>query len=106
MTRVVCPSNTLGAQVKKIRSKNAGPFWVTIDVFCGTDDVFHSISQKLSTEQVASLYRVPPETLRRFEIPELSVLKFSFPRSVVQGGRFDRDMHGAQMSVLLAELEM
>ena len=97
---------TLGRQVKKIRSKNAGPFWVTIDVFCGSDEVYCNINQKLSTERVAGLYRVPPETLRRFELPELSVLKFSFPRSVVQGGRFDRDMHGAQMSVLLAELEL
>lgn len=97
---------TLGRQVKKIRSKNAGPFWVTIDVFCGSGEVYRNINQKLSTERVAGLYRVPPETLRRFEIPELSVLKFSFPRSVVQGGRFDRDMHGAQMSVLLAELEL
>ena len=97
---------TLGQQVKKIRSKNAGPFWVTIDVFCGCDEAFRSINQKLSNERVADLYLVPPETLRRFEIPELWVLKFSFPRSVVQGGRFDRDMHGAQMSVLLTELEL
>ena len=24
----------LGSIVKNIRSKNAGPFWVTIDIFC------------------------------------------------------------------------
>ena len=26
--------STLGEKVKKIRSKNAGPFWITIDIFC------------------------------------------------------------------------
>jgi len=64
------------------------------------------MKNQLSTELLARLYQVPADTLLRFEIPDLSVLKFSFPRSVVQGGRFDRDMHGAQMSVLLAELEL
>jgi len=97
---------TVGEQVKKIRSKNAGPFWITVDVFCGTDDSFQFIKHRLSTKLVADLYQIPADTLQRYELPDLSVLKFSFPRAVVQGGRFDRDMHGAQMSVLLAELEL
>ena len=48
-------------------------------------------------------------TLRRliqFDIRDLNVIKFSFPRPVVQGARADRDMHGAQWAILLAELEM
>jgi hypothetical protein len=97
---------TVGQQVKKIRSKNAGPFWITVDVFCGADDVYQRLSRQLSVALIAELYQVPVDTMKRFELPDLSVLKFSFPRSVVQGDRFDRDMHGAQMSVLLAELEL
>ena len=97
---------TIGDQVKKIRSKNAGPFWITVDVFCGTDAVYRRMKQQLSRELVAELYQVPVDKLQRFELPDLAVLKFSFPRVVVQGGRFDRDMHGAQMSVLLAELDL
>ncbi len=96
----------VGEQVKKIRSKNAGPFWITVDVFCGDDETYQKMNTLLSSNMIAELYRVPVETLKRFAIPGLSVLKFSFPRSVVQGGRFDRDMHGAQMSVLLAELDL
>lgn len=96
----------IGEQVKKIRSKNAGPYWITIDVFCGSDDVYQTMKRQLSNELLAKLYQVPVATLQRFEIPDLAVLKFSFPRAVVQGSRFDRDMHGAQMSVLLAELEL
>lgn len=96
----------LGELVTGVRSKNAGPFWVTIDVFCGSDTAFESLRELLSSSFVAGLYQQPESQLKRFELPELNVLKFSFPRPVVQGSRDDRDMHGAQYSVLLSELEL
>jgi len=98
--------STVRDRVVKIRSKNAGPFWLTIDVFCGSQMVYQELLDTLTKARVADIYKVPEETLKRFELPSLNVIKFSFPRSTVQGGRFDRDMHGAQMSVLLAELEI
>lgn len=96
----------LGDAVFKVRSKNAGPFWVTIDVFCGTEDAFKRITQTLATETVAELFQQRADDIKRFEIADLKVIKFSLPRPVVQGDRFDRDMHGAQWAVLLAELEL
>lgn len=93
-------------RVVKVRSKNAGPFWVTIDVFCGTPEVFTSVSAALKTETVAALYAQPSQMLKRFDIADLSVIKFSFPRPVVQGSADDRDMHGAQWANLLAEHEL
>lgn len=96
----------LGELVVNVRSKNAGPYWVTIDVFCGTDAVYAQMHALLTKSFVASLYQQPEETLKYFELPDLQVLKFSFPRTVVQGSRYDRDMHGAQYSVLLSELEI
>jgi len=98
--------STVRNRVVKIRSKNAGPYWLTIDVFCGSQMVYRELLDTLTKARVADIYKVPEETLKRFELPSLNVIKFSFPRSTVQGGRFDRDMHGAQMSVLLAELEI
>ena len=35
----------------KVRSKNAGPFWVTIDVFCGTAEAFETLRAALKTEE-------------------------------------------------------
>ncbi|MDN5787685.1 DUF4387 family protein [Pseudorhodobacter sp.] len=90
----------------KIRSKNAGPFWVTVDVFCGTPAAYTRLTTDLTTETVAALYHQPSQSLKRFEIPDLHVIKFSFPRPVVQGNRKDRDMHGAQWATLLAELDL
>ncbi len=97
---------TVGDTVKKIRSKNAGPFWITVDVFCGDNAVYSQMCDRLDAKSVSDLYRVPMDSLQRFELPDLYVLKFSFPRAIVQGDRFDRDMHGAQMSVLLEELPL
>ena len=96
----------VGELAYKIRSKNAGPFWLTIDVFCESPIVYEQLKKSLTLTKIASLYQVPEDSLKRFDIDSLNVIKFSFPRATVQGGRFDRDMHGAQMSVLLAEQDV
>ena len=96
----------LGDQVFKVRSKNAGPFWVTIDVFCGTPAAFETLRERLQTEQVAAFYGCPLQQVKRFDIAELSVIKFSIPRPVVQGSAADRDMHGAQWGILLEEADV
>jgi hypothetical protein len=95
---------TLGEQVLKVRSKNAGPFWVTIDIFCGTPEAYQSILPRLLSEDVARLYKTPLQLVKRFDIADLHVIKFSIPRPVVQGSAADRDMHGAQWAHLLDEM--
>ncbi len=94
----------LGQIATKIRSKNAGPFWLTIDIFCGNGDTFRRVSQGLSTERVASAFRLKAETLKRFDIEDLYVVKFSLPRPEIQGTRRDRDMHGAAWAAILEEV--
>lgn len=92
--------------VVKVRSKNAGPFWVTVDVFCGDAARFAKVAGALRTDRVAALYGQPVDRLKRFDIADLHVVKISFPRPVVQGAAQDRDMHGAQWAHLLAELSL
>ena len=96
----------LGDVAQKVRSKNAGPFWVTIDIFCGTEAAFSSVESGLSTEGLAKVLGQPSQVLKRFAMPDLNVVKISLPRPQVQGSRLDRDMHGAQWAVLLAEMEL
>ena len=91
----------LGDMVYKIRSKNAGPFWITIDVFCGDTVLFTAVCNQIKTKQVAEIFSVTADRIKRYDIRQLNVVKFSIPRPVVQGDRFDRDMHGAQWAVLL-----
>ncbi len=90
----------------KVRSKNAGPFWLTIDIFCGTPEAYEIIVEKLTSAQVARCFDTPEQTLKRFDIADLNVVKFSLPRPTIQGSIYDRDMHGASWAALLAEVEI
>ncbi|MDB5661097.1 MAG: hypothetical protein JWS10_3712 [Cypionkella sp.] len=96
----------LGELVSKVRSKNAGPFWLTVDVFCDDAIVFERVKAGLKDEVVARLFGVDRQLLKRFDIPSLNVIKFSVPRPVVQGTGADRDMHGAGWGSLLEELQI
>lgn len=96
----------LGQIVQKIRSKNAGPFWLTVDLFCGSDEAYTRVVNDLSTDQVAKVFAIEMVTIKRFDITALNVIKFSFPRPQIQGSITDRDMHGASWAALLAEVEL
>ncbi|EYR83963.1 DUF4387 family protein [Shinella sp. 838] len=96
----------LGSLVSKVRSKNAGPFWLTIDVFCDDPATYARVRDGLKDATVARLFGVEQQLLKRFDIPALNVVKFSVPRPVVQGTRADRDMHGAGWACLLEELQI
>lgn len=95
---------TLSDVAKKIRSKNGGPFWLTIDIFCETSAAFDQACAIADNDRVAAALGTIAADLKRYEIRSLNVLKFSLPRPEVQGTRFDRDMHGASFANLLAEL--
>ncbi len=96
----------IGAIARKVRSKNAGPFWLTIDIFCGDAKAYDRIVKGLSTDRVAQVLQVDASNLKRFDIDALHVIKISLPRPVVQGHRTDRDMHGAAWAALIAEMEI
>ncbi|MCY4543196.1 MAG: DUF4387 family protein [Rhodobacteraceae bacterium] len=88
----------------RIRSKNAGPFTITVDIFCPDQACFDRLCKSFRTSAVASALGLPESEIRRFEIESLRVVKLSFPRPVVQGSRLDRDIHGAQFAVLFEHI--
>lgn len=92
--------------VEKVRSKNAGPFWLTIDIFCGSKNAYDTTITKLSNTKIASTLSVDESTLKRFDIPSLNVIKISLPRPTVQGSVRDRDMHGASWATIIGEMEV
>ncbi len=95
----------LGDLVRGIRSKNAGPFMITVDVFCATGESFDRVRAALSAAGIARVFGIDPASVSMFEIPGALALKFSFPRPAIQGSRHDRDMHGAQLALLLEEAD-
>ncbi len=97
---------TLGSVVQKVRSKNAGPFWLTIDIFCGSEEAYQDVTAKLQNPVLAKLLGANSQDLKRFDIPSLKVIKISLPRPHVQGAIHDRDMHGASWAALIAEMAL
>lgn len=91
---------------KYVRSKNAGPFWVTIDIFCDTDAAYEKISgsKQLSTAAIAEIYHVQKDDVEIYHLPDLKVIKISLPREVPQGAPGERDMHAGQQYLQLMDL--
>lgn len=96
----------LGQIAQKVRSKNAGPFWLTIDIFCGDAGAFERVRDGLTSAAVAQALGARGQDLKRFDMADLNVVKFSLPRPTVQGHIHDADMHGAAWGALIAELEI
>lgn len=91
-----------------VRSKVAGPFWITLDLFFKDRDVFdkYAESPSLQAEAIGALYEVEPSTVKRFVVSDLMVIKLSYPRTDPQGGVFERDMHGGQQFVRALNVEL
>ena len=92
--------------VQTVRSKNAGPFWLTIDIFCGNQTTFKQVTRLLSNQKICEVFHLPEDQVKRFEIIDINVIKFSIPRPQIQGSLTDRDMHGATWASLIYEIEV
>jgi hypothetical protein len=93
---------TLGDLALEVRSKNAGPFWMTLEAFMPDEQAYRVADALITAELISELYHVPRSSLQIFRMPDLYVVKVSFPRPVVQGSLRDRDMHAGQHHVPLA----
>jgi len=93
---------------RHVRSKNAGPFWITVDLFFHDRAAFDAWADApaLQPAAIGALFGTAPERVKRFEVPDLAVLKLSYPRATPQGGDLERDMHGGQQYVRLLGVEL
>ena len=91
-----------------VRSKNAGPFWVTLEIFCDNDESYRRIknSPNIAPEKVAQLYGANAGMMKSFYIDNLRIIKFSYPRPKPSGHKYENDMHAGQQYIRIAELEV
>lgn len=91
-----------------VRSKNAGPFWLTIDIFFDDADSYEraKTSPALTAGAVGRIYGAEEAETKLFEIDALRTIKISLPRRPVQGHRHERDMHAGQQYVSILDLEL
>ena len=99
---------TIGQTVRYLRSKNAGPFWITFDAFCNSADDTKKIYKAFEREKawIARTFNVSEEEIQLYLLNDIKVTKLSFPRRPVQGSRAERDMHGGQQYVTLLDIEV
>ena len=92
----------------QIRSKNAGPFWISVDLFFSDREAFDRYAgvKELQPQHLAPLFGVRPEQVGCYPVPDLAVLKISYPRRDPQGGMIERDLHGGQQYVRIVDLEL
>ena len=76
------------------------------ECFWHTPEAFARVRDGLDTGAVAARFQVAARELKRFDMAELNVVKFSLPRPQVQGTGSDRDMHGASFAQVLADIEI
>ena len=95
---------TVGQFAAEVRSKNAGPFWLTLDIFLHTDADYQAlaVAGAITPERIGRLYHVDPGQVRVFHMPHIRVVKISFPRPVPAGSFEDRDQHAGQQYLPLA----
>jgi len=91
-----------------IRSKNAGPTQLTIDLLFDTEAEFNRARQSPNFNEagVAALYGVREDQVRIVPYPPANAIKIVLDRKVVAGTPGDRDVYGAQQHGPLLGLDL
>jgi len=92
-----------------IRSKNAGPFTLTIDIVLSDARVFKRVLESPAMEpaRIAVLYGVAATSVRVIPFERILTVKVSLPRPFGgSGGPGDRDVYGCQQHFPLASVEI
>lgn len=92
-----------------IRSKNAGPYELTLDVIFSDRAVFEAFCEKkiFNKETIARLYKIDEkDVLSIVEFPPAMAVKATIVRPLASGALGERDVYGAQQHVPLMNLEV
>jgi hypothetical protein len=99
---------TLGRLAKLIRSKNAGPFMLTIDIMFSDSDSYRTVvaSGVVNPGRIAEIFGLPQDDVAVYEVDAALAIKVSFPRPVPSGSIHDSDIFGGQQFAPLVTLEV
>lgn len=89
----------IAAVADYVRSKNAGPFRLTLDILFRTRGVYEHVKEtsQVTPELVAGLYRVSMDQITDFVFFDPGkAIKITMRRHVSSGASGDTDVYGAQ----------
>jgi hypothetical protein len=92
-----------------IRSKNSGPYELTLDVIFRERTVFQQVCREkaISKEVIAGLYRVEPgQVLAIVEFEPAKAIKINLRRPIASGNLGETDVYGAQQHAPLLGMKL
>lgn len=96
----------LGTLATIVRSKNAGPTRLTVDVLFDSAAAFARGASALTADTIAARYGRAAGEVAVHAVPEALAIKVVMPRARPAGGPFDRDVYGAQQHGPLLDLDV
>ena len=89
-----------------VRSKNAGPFWLTIDVMFDDAEKYRQVRDSDIINRAAreEMFRRDPAEIIVVNHDAALAIKVSFPRPQSSGSKYDSDVYGGQQYVPLLSL--
>ncbi len=93
---------------KVIRSKNAGPFEITLDIICrdSTEYVILKEKQLITKQRIAALYGIPEDDiLQIIYFDPAHAVKITMRRRIPSGAFGETDIYGAQQHAPLLQME-
>ena len=93
---------------KACKSKNAGPFEITLDIMFDDPVLFERVraSGVINRDLICKLYGVQPSDVLFTEYLPALAWKATLPRLVASGAIGDTDIYGAQQHAPLLEIEV
>ncbi len=89
---------------KILRSKNAGPLFITFDlIFNNTQDMQY-VAERLKKEHISKAYDVDENKIEIISYGVVNSIKITFPRKNISGSLSDNDIYGCQQHVPLANI--
>lgn len=99
---------SLGSLAQLIRSKNAGPWKLTVDVMLPDAQTYDRVvsSGVLDADTVSRLFGIEAAKVEIYHYAPANAVKISFPRFRPNGHPEDTDLFGGQQFAPLVDLEV
>ncbi len=91
---------------KILRSKNAGPLFITFDLIFNTKEDMEYVEARLKKSDVAASYGVSEDKINIISYGVVNSIKITFPRKNISGSLADNDIYGCQQHLPLANIEI
>ncbi|WP_428770609.1 DUF4387 domain-containing protein [Treponema sp. HNW] len=92
---------------KMLRSKNSGPFMITLDVLFTRKEAYERVKNSgvITEETICALYNLDKKDIVCIVFfDNAQGIKITFNRNISSGTSLDRDVYGAQQHAPLMEL--